>query len=95
MSEGRWPRGVTPRQWSGQLLRVPGCNGAGIAEKSYPTTRSGAAAERSYPVSRVRGGGWEELPQARGERRRPGGPTPCPRGRGCAGAGGPTGAIPR
>ena len=27
---------------------MPGCNGAGVAERSYPT-------------SEVRGGGWEEL----------------------------------
>ena len=62
--------------------------------------------ERSYPVSEVRGGRWEEiphalkpeargggqeeLPQARGQGRWPGGPTPrC----GCAGTGGPRGAI--
>ena len=33
----------------GQQLRVPGCDGAGTAE-------------RTYPVSKVRGGGREELP---------------------------------
>ena len=33
----------------GQRPRVPGCNGAGTAE-------------RSYPASEVSGGGWEELP---------------------------------
>ena len=62
------------------------------------------------PKSKVRGDGWEELPQAplpetrdsgreelpyaRGQGRRPGGPTPSPRSRGCTGAGGPRGAIP-
>ena len=30
----------------GQRLRVPGCNGTGTAEKSYPSPRSGAAAGR-------------------------------------------------
>ena len=45
----------------GQWPRVPGCDGAGTAEKSYPSPRSGAEAERSYPESEVRGGGWEEL----------------------------------
>ena len=40
---------------------MPGCNGAGTAERSYPT-RSGAATGRSYPTSEVRGGGQEELP---------------------------------
>ena len=150
MPEGRRPRGVTPRQRSGVAPRVPGCDGAGTAEKSYPSQRSGAAAERSYPASKVRGGGqealphaptpearghgreeqphargqgqqprgatprlrsgvtagrsyptteargggWEEQPHAKGQGRQPGGPTPCPRSSGCAGAGGPRGAIP-
>ena len=35
----------------GQQPRVPDCQGAGTAE-------------RSYPASEVRGGGWEELPHA-------------------------------
>ena len=34
----------------GQQPRVPGCNGAGTDEKSYPSPRSGAAAGRSYPT---------------------------------------------
>ena len=33
----------------GQRPRVPGCEGAGTAERSHPT-------------SKVRGGGWEEIP---------------------------------
>ena len=66
----------------GQWPRVPDCHGTGTAE-------------RSYPVSEVRGGGREELPRVRGQGRRPGGPTPRPRSRGCAGAGGPRGAIQR
>ena len=37
----------------GQRPRVPGCNGAGTAEKSYPT-------------SEVRGGSWEELTHIQG-----------------------------
>ena len=78
----------------GQRPRVPGWNSAGTAEKSYPSPRSGAAVGRSYPTSEVRDGGWEELPHARGQGRRPGGPTPRPRSGGCAGAGGPSGAIP-
>ena len=41
----------------GQWLRVPGCDGAGTAERSYPSPRSEAAAERSYPTSEARGGG--------------------------------------
>ena len=44
---------------------MPGCNGAGTAEKSYPSPRSGAAARRSYPTSEVRGSGrGEEIPHA-------------------------------
>ena len=53
------------------MPRVPGCNGTGTAEKSYPSPRSGAEAGRSYPTTEVRGGGREELPQA---------PTPEARG---------------
>ena len=50
-------------QGQGQRPRVPGCNGAGTAEKSYPSPRSGVAAERSYPTPlrpRPRGGGRED-----------------------------------
>ena len=46
----------------GQRLRVPGLDGTGTAERSYPSLRSGAAARRGYPTSEVRGGGWEEQP---------------------------------
>ena len=57
-------------------------SGAGMRGVT-PHLRSGAAAGRRYPT-----------PQARGQGRWPGGPTLCPRSRGCAGAGGPRGAIP-
>ena len=42
---------------------MPGCDGAGRAERSYPTfkVRRGAA-ERRYPATNVRGGSWKELP---------------------------------
>ena len=40
---------------------MPGYNGAGTAEKSYPSLRSGAAAGRSYPTSEVRGRSREDL----------------------------------
>ena len=40
----------------GQWPRVPGYDGTGTAEKSYPSLRSGAAAGSSYPTSEVRGG---------------------------------------
>ena len=45
---------------------MPGCDGTGMAE-------------RSYPASEVRGGGWEELPRIRGQGHWPVGNTPCPR----------------
>ena len=44
---------------------MPGCDGAGMAE-------------RRYPASEVRGG-WEELPQVRGQGWRPRRATPHPR----------------
>ena len=60
-------------------MRVPDCNGAGtaersypaseverVAERSYPTSEVGAAAGTSYPTSEVRGGGLEELPHLQG-----------------------------
>ena len=49
----------------GQQPRVPGCDGAGTAERSYP--RSGEAAERSYPASEARDGGRKELPRVQGQ----------------------------
>ena len=60
--------------------RVPGCDGTG-------------AVERSYPMSEVRGGGREELPYVQGQGQRPRGATPRPRS-GFMGAGGPRGATP-
>ena len=33
-----------------QWPRVPGCDGARTAERSYPSPRSGAEAGRSYPT---------------------------------------------
>ena len=41
--------------------------------------RSGEAAERSYPTPEVGGGGWIELPHARGQGWRPRRATPWPR----------------
>ena len=62
----------------GQRRRVPGCDGAGTAERSYPSPRSVAAAGRSYPAAEVRGG-WEETPRVGRQGQRPSGATPCPR----------------
>ena len=92
----------------GQKLRVPGCDGAGMAERSYPT-------------SEVRGSGKKELPHIRGQGQWPRGAMPplrsgeaawrCnptskeqphvrgatthPKSSGCMGPRGPRGAIPR
>ena len=46
--------------------RLPGCNSAGTAERTYPSPRSGVAAERSYLATEV-SGSREETPHARGQ----------------------------
>ena len=66
MPEGRRPRGATPRPRLGQQPRVPGCDCAGMAEKSYSSRRSGAAARRSYPTPEARGRGREDQPHVQG-----------------------------
>ena len=43
---------------------MPGCAGAGTAERSDPASEVRGGDERSYPASEVRGGGREELPHA-------------------------------
>ena len=61
----------------GQRRRVPDCDGAGKAERSYPASEvSGGSREElprvlgqgwqqeSYPASKVSGGGWKEAPHA-------------------------------
>ena len=53
-------------QGQGQQPRVPGCDGAGTDERSYPT-------------SKVRGRRREELPSVWGQGRQPRGATPRPR----------------
>ena len=45
---------------------MPGCNGTGMAEKSYPSPRSGAAARRSYPTPEARGSSREDQPHVQG-----------------------------
>ena len=69
-----WRPRELPHVWGqGQQPRVPGCDGAGMAE-------------RSYPASEVRGGGREELPHVRGwgggREELPHAPTPKARGGG-------------
>ena len=65
-----------------------------MAEKNYPSPRSGEAAERTYPANEVRGGSREELPRALCLRpgAAAGRTNPGPRSGGCAGTGGPRGA---
>ena len=98
MPEGRRPRAVTPRPRSGaaaqstrlqrrrncgeELPRVRGQGGPPRGDTQRP--RSGAVGGRSYPTPPCL------RPGAAAE-----GATPRPRSRGCAGAGGPGGAIPR
>ena len=54
---------------------MPACDGAGTAERSYPTSEVGGAAERRYPASEVRGGNKRSYPvsevRAAAERRYP------------------------
>ena len=71
-----------------------------LVQKLGGTHAQRAAAKRSYPTSEVRGGDKKSYPtpphpHARSQGRRPGGATPRPRSCGCAGVGGPRGAIPR
>ena len=56
-----WPRGATHAQGLGQGPRVPGCDGAGAAERSYSTSKEQRLhgcrrAERSYSTFKVRRG---------------------------------------
>ena len=46
---------------------MPGCDGAGMAERSYPASRPRAAAGSSYAASKARGGSQEELPHLQGK----------------------------
>ena len=87
------------------MRRYPASEVRGGDERSYPTSEVRGGDGRSYLASEARGGGREELPHApkpevkggggeeqlhnRDQGRWPGGPTPHPRSRGCAGAGGP------
>ena len=84
---------------------APEVRARGGGREEQPTPEARGHDERSYPAFEVRGGGREEIPHApkpevkggggeeqlhnRDQGRWPGGPTPLPRSRGCAGAGGP------
>ena len=94
-------------QGQGQRPRVPGCDSAGTAEKSYPTSevrgscrecQAATAQEQPRgatqpPRSGVAAG--RSYPPAQGQGQRTGRATPPARSGGCTGAGGPRGAIPR
>ena len=41
---------------------MPGCDGAGTAERSYPASKVRGSDERSYPASEVRGGDERSYP---------------------------------
>ena len=110
MAERSYPASEVRSCGQEELPHAPTPEARGSGPEKQPTPQARAREERSYPASEVRGGGWEELPHApkptakggggeeqlhdRGQGWWPGGPTPRPRSRGCAGAGGPRGAIP-
>ena len=66
MPKGLRPRRVTPRPWSGAAAEHAGCNGTGMAEKSYPSLKSGVASGRSNPTPKARGSNQEDQPHVQG-----------------------------
>ena len=56
----------TPRPRSGQRPRVPGCDGAGTAKRSYPTSKARGSGWEEQPHPKARGGGREEQPHVQG-----------------------------
>ena len=51
-------------QGQGQWPRVPDCDGAVTAERSYPASKVGGGAERRYPASEFRGGDEKSYPMS-------------------------------
>ena len=97
MPKGQRSRGVTPPLRSRAAAKSARLQRRrnGREELLKSKVRDGSWEELPHtPMLEVRGGGWEDQPHTRGQGRRPGGPTPCPGTGGCAGAGGPRGAIP-
>ena len=74
----------------GQWPRVPDCDGAGTAERSYPASEVRSGSREEIPSVRGQGQRREELPRVRGQGRRPGGATPRPRPGAVAGRTNPT-----
>ena len=63
----------------GKQPRVPDCDGAGTAERSYPMSEVRGGGLEEIPHTHkpeARGSGREEQPHARGQGWRPGGATP-------------------
>ena len=83
------PQSVNPHKLNMRSLEF--CTDVRIGQQWL---RGAGVAKRSYPTSKGRGGGREELPQDRGQGWRLGGATPRPKSGGCMGAGGPRGATP-
>ena len=50
MPKGSGQEELTKVQGQGQWPRVPGCDGAGTAEKNYPSPRPGAATRKTNPT---------------------------------------------
>ena len=55
----------------GRRPRMPGCDTAGAAERTYPASEVRGSGREELPHIEVRGGGREELPQLRGQGQRP------------------------
>ena len=53
---------IYSRQWP----RIPYCDCAGMAERSYPVSEVGGAAGRRYPTPQARGSGREDQPHVQG-----------------------------
>ena len=66
MPEGQQPRGVTLCPRSGQRPRVPECDGAGTAERSYPAAEVRGGGREEQPTPKARGGGQEDQPHVQG-----------------------------
>ena len=64
---------------------MPGCDGTGTAERSYPASEVRGGGREETPQVQGQGGGREELPRIRGQWQRLGGATPNPRSGAVAG----------
>ena len=53
-------------QGQGQQPRVPGCDGAGMAEKSYPASEARGGGREEQPHARGQGGSREDQPHVQG-----------------------------